>query len=118
MTTITHTVGEITPEVVDGYEAASEARSIAHTILGRPDPDITFRPAGLRRGTLSLVFADAATAAAAYAILTIPQVFTLNDDEAAFGMVFVVTGGDVQLTLDPETRVVCIVTVPFQEVAS
>lgn len=114
---ITHASGEIVPEVVNGFEGSSEVRSIVHTVLGREDPDITFRPAGLRRGTLLLVFADGASANAAAAVLRIPQQFTLSDEDVPeVGMDFVVAGGDVRQTLDPETRTVWIVTVPFQEV--
>lgn len=117
MTTIIHGTGSITPEVVNGFEASREARSIVHTILGRPDPDVTFRPAGLRSGTLSLVFADGATAASAEAALTVPQVLTLTDpDVPKVGMSFVVAGGGVRTVLDDETRTVWIVEVPFQEV--
>ncbi|NYF29232.1 MULTISPECIES: hypothetical protein [unclassified Microbacterium] len=119
MTTITHASGTIVPTVVDGYEASSEARSIVHTVMGRTDPDITLRPAGMRTGTLSLVFATRAAAWAAFAILRVPQVLTLTDpDVPEVGMSFVVAGGSISMGLDDETRSVWTVSVPFHEVQS
>lgn len=118
-TGITHTGGTITPEVVNGFEASRAARTIVHTILGRSDPDITYRPAGLRKGELSLVFGTGAEAAAAEAILVTPQIFTLSDpDVPEVAMSFVVADGDITRALDLETQSVWIVGVPFQEVAS
>lgn len=118
-TVIQHATGAITPEVVDGYEASIEARSRVHTILGRRDPDITLRPAGLREGTLSLVFASRAAAWGAVAALRTPQVLTLTDaDVPEVGMSFVVAGGSLQPRLDPDTRAVWTLAVPFQEVLS
>lgn len=116
-TTITHSGGSIVPAVVDGFEASRQMRTIVHTILGRPDPDITYRPAGLRKGTMTLVFATGAAAAAAEAALVVPQVFTLNDpDVPQVAMSFVVADGEVSRSLDSVTRVAWLVTVPFQEV--
>ena len=118
MTTISHSSGVITPDQVDGYEPSIEVRSIVHTILGRPDPDITFRPAGMRTGTLPLVFGSRADAWAAVAVLRVPQVLTLADvDVPEVGMSFVVAPGELRPVLDSETRAVWIVEVPYQEVA-
>jgi len=118
MTTITHSTGAIIPTLVDGYEASIEARSIVHRILGRTDPDITARPAGLRSGTLSLVFASRAEAWAAVTVLREPQSLTLTDaDVPEVGMSFVVANGALVPRLDDETRSVWILTVPFEEIA-
>lgn len=115
-TIITHNTGTIAPAVVEGFEAVQSARSIVHTILGRPDPDITYRPAGLRTGTLTLVFASGADAASARAILVVPQVFTISDpDVPEVTMPFVVAGGDISSSL-ADSRKSWIVTVPYQEV--
>lgn len=117
MTTIIHSSGVIVPEVVDGYEPAIDVRSIVHTILGRSDPDVTFRPAGMRTGVLSFVFAARASAWAAVAVLRVPQVLTLTDaDVPEVNMSFVVAPGQLRPTLDPETRAVWIVEVPYAEV--
>lgn len=117
VTVITHSTGTITPEVVNGFEAAREARTIVHNIIGRPDPDITFRPAGLRKGTLTLVFATGAAATAAEAALAFPQVLALSDpDVPEVGMSFVVADGDLDSKLDLDTQEVWLLDVPFQEV--
>lgn len=116
-TIITHGAGTITPEVVDGYEAVRQARSIVHNIIGRPDPDVTFRPAGLRSGTLSLVFATSARAHAAASVLAVPGRFNLTDVAVPeVSMAFVVAGGEISVQLDSATRTVWTVTIPFQEV--
>lgn len=118
MTTITHAGGAFTPTQVDGYEPSIQVRSIVHTILGRSDPDVTFRPSGMRTGTLSLVFAAQSDAWAAVAVLRVPQVLTLTDDDVAVvNMSFVVAPGDLRPTLDDATRTVWVLEVPFQEVA-
>lgn len=116
-TIITHSTGVITPEIVNGFEAEREARTIVHTILGRSDPDITLRPFGLRTGTLKLVFATGAEAAAAVTALTFPQVLALSDpDVPQVAMSFVITEGSLAPKLDPQTRTVWLIDVPFQEV--
>lgn len=118
-TVITYAGGTIAPEVVNGFEARRPTRTLVHTILGRPDPDITYRPAGLRTGDLSLVFATGAQAAAAEAALTVvPRVFTLTDpDVPEVAMTFVLAPGEIGTSLDLETQEVWIVSFPFQEVA-
>lgn len=116
MTTISHSAGIITPTIVDGYQATRTPRTIIHPILGREDEDVTFRPASLRRGTLSLVFAGEADARSAVAVLALPQVLTLADPSVSIGMSFVVAEEDIQLALDTRTRDVWIISVPFREV--
>lgn len=54
-------VNSYTPTAVDGFESSRESATIVHQILGRSNPDITIRPAGLRTGTLRLVFADSSS---------------------------------------------------------
>lgn len=116
-TVITHTAGTITPEQVNGFEAAREARTIVHNIIGRADPDITLRPVGLRTGTLTLVFATGAAAKSAEAALAFPQVLALSDpDVPEVAMSFVVAGGDLAPKLDLDTQTVWLLDVPFQEV--
>lgn len=117
MTTITHSTGIITPTIVDGYRAKSTGRSIVHRIIGRPDPDVSYRPASLRSGQLTCVFAHEATAHAAAAAFAIPQPLTLNDPDVAIGMTFVVPdGGLIEVELDDATRGVWLVRVDFEEV--
>jgi hypothetical protein len=115
---IYHADGSITPEVIEGFEASREARSIVHHVLGRSDPDITLRPAGMRTGTLTLVFADGAAAAAAEAALRVPQVLTLADPEVPeVAMPFVVTDGEIVQRIN-ESRKSWTLELPFQEVTT
>lgn len=119
-TIITHSTGTVIPEVVNGYEASRPVETIVHKIIGRPDPDITLRPAGLRSGTLTLVFATGAAAASAEAALLFPQVLTLSDpDVPEVGMSFIVgpEGQASTSTLDLDTQKVWLLELPFQEVA-
>ncbi|MGP6170628.1 hypothetical protein ACTU6V_05405 [Microbacterium sp. A204] len=117
MTTITHSAGVITPTVADGYQASRTPGTIMHPILGREGDDVTFRPAALRKGTLTLVFAVEADAHAAVTVLVTPQVFILDDPDVSISMLFVVADGDIVVSLDDETRIVWIVEAPFREVS-
>lgn len=115
-TTITHSGGTVTPDAVSGYDPAFEVRTIVHTILGRVDPDITFRPAALRSGSLPLEFASQADVWAAVAVLRVPQVLSLsNSDIPVMDMAFVVAPGALRPELD-STRTRWTLTVPYQEV--
>ena len=117
--TITHTTGVITPRVVEGYQASREARTVIHDILNRSNPDVTLRAPGPRRGSLKCIFATEAEAVAAYGVLSVPQLLQLSDGTVpSVSMSFVVADGDLAVSLDPETRVVWIVDVPFVEVTT
>lgn len=114
-TTITHAGGTITASMPT-WDAGAEARSIVHTILGRPDPDITTRPTSLRAGTLPLQFTAEADAVAARAILAVPQSLTLsNSGVGAVSLVFVVASGTLGEVRSEAG--VWTLSVPFQEIA-
>ena len=114
-TRITHAGGVITA-YMRNFEGNAPVRTIVHTILGRPDPDITTRPTGLRKGTLTLVFDTGAAAMAARAVLAAPQSLALsNSGVSEVSMQFVVAGGDLSDVL-AEGGVWSLV-VPFQEIA-
>lgn len=116
--TITSAGGNVTPTLIDGYQAEREARNILHEIINRSDPDVTFRAPGLRRGAFTCVFASQTDAVAAYGILSLPQSFTIADsDVPSIGMTFVVPDGEtIKIALDTTTRRTWIITVPFAEV--
>lgn len=115
--TITHLAGTIVPELIDGYTASREARTIVHDIINRSNPDVTLRAPGLRRGSFRCLFPVQGDAIAAYGTLGTPQVFTITDPEVpAVGMSFVVAEGDLDIELDDETRAAWWVIVPFVEV--
>lgn len=109
----------VVPEVVDGFRAAREARTIVHDVLGSADVDVSMRPVGLRRGVLQMVFADAVAASAGEDLAATTQLLTLTDpDVPTVGMTFVVAGGEIGLELNDETRSAWVLSVPFVEVAS
>lgn len=117
MTTIAHSTGVLTPSVVNGWRTARDAGTLVHPVLGREDPDVTLRPASLRRGTLTCVFADEAQAIAAEQVMATPQVLVLEDaDRVTVSMSFVVAGGEIEVELDKDTSAVWVLSVPFQEV--
>ncbi len=90
---ITHDAGTITPTAVSSYEAEQAAGNIVHDVLGRAHPDITFRPAGLRTGTLTLTFASAVDANAARLALATGTVFELvAPEQPTIDMAYVVAG--------------------------
>lgn len=110
-------VVDVRPMLLDGYEAKRELGTLVHPILGRPDPDVTMRPAGLRAGVLRLVMPDAESAHAAVDALLQPHVFELVPATVTqMGMRFVVAGDEATTELDKTTRVRWIVQVPYREV--
>jgi hypothetical protein len=116
-TTVIHAGGVISPSAMRGWDARADARSIVHTVLGRTDPDITARPTGLRKGTLTLVFTTGAEAYAARAVLAVTQPLTLSNSEIAeVAMSFVVAGGELGDVLGAAGD--WTIEVPFQEVLS
>lgn len=116
-TTITYSGGTLTPELVDGYQGAREARNVEHVILGRAGSDFTLRPAALRSGTLRLLFPLEADAAEALDALSAAETFALTTDErTTLDMEFVTVDAGASMELDNVTRRVWIVSVPFQEV--
>ena len=47
----------IAPTMILGYESSRPTRTLIHDVPGRSDPDATLRPAGLRKGRMTLGFA-------------------------------------------------------------
>jgi hypothetical protein len=116
--TITHSGGTISPTALSEYLARRPSRTVVHTIIGREDADYTFRPAGLREGSFSLVFprgsAEVAEAVDAFAT---PQVLTLASvSRPEVAMSFVIADGAAPELRDG-TGGESILTVPYREVA-
>lgn len=108
----------VVPTVVDGYTSTREAQSLAHPILGRPDPEVTLREAALRSGTLTLLFPDEDDSAAAELAFSQPGVWQMvDDDRDTVGMSFVVAGGAITRELHDETRNDWLLTIPYREVS-
>lgn len=116
--TITRGESSVAPYMVLGYKSSRAAGNLIHTIIGRADPDVTIKPAGLRTGTLQLFCLDLATALEVEAIHAGEGSLDLVDtDLPTLAMTYVVDG-DIELELDPDTRRRWVVTVGFQEVVT
>lgn len=119
--TITRTPALAAPIVpalteASSYDSSSEVRNQIHPIVGRADVEATLRPAGLRTGTMTLVFTDRATAHTAAQAHRDVGVFHLADSDVPEASMSYVTTGAVQLTLDPETAREWLLRIGFQEV--
>jgi hypothetical protein len=117
-TVITYSGGSITPDMVLSYQSAREAGNIVHPILGRANPDVTFRPAMLRTGRLELGFYSATAeddSLAAEQAHALGVIFTVaSTDRSSIEMSYVVSGAVVR-TLT-EQRTAWTLEVDFQEV--
>lgn len=127
---ITHSGGSIYPTAIENYETDSTSGNIAQPVAGRAGNDYSLRPASLRIGTLTLVFAGGtlasrefildehgyiapvdipaqngeAASAEAEAAHRQPQVFTLNTPLSTAQMRYVVReGGRIKRTLNAST---------------
>lgn len=116
-TTLTNGTVTVTPDEVNGYESTQTVRTVVHRVLGRPDPDVTLRPAATRAGRLELVFGDEVAAAAAVTAHAAPSVWSIaTTDIDTIDMAYVVADGDITRNLD-DSRVAWLVSIPFVEVA-
>ena len=117
--TITGTVsGAIAFDMITGYTAKAEDRTVVHGILGSSGSDIVERPAGLRSGQMTLLIEGRSAAFAAFTALTTPQTFTLTADLSELSMDFKRAGGDPEIELDDATRAIWLVRFPWLEIAS
>lgn len=117
--TITGSVsGAITFELITGYSAEAQDRTIVHPILGSSGSDIVERPAGLRSGRMELLIEGRAAAFAAFTAFGTPQTFTLLADMSELSMDFKRTGGAPEIELEDETRAMWLVRFPWMEIAS
>jgi hypothetical protein len=121
--TITRNSGPTVPiaDIVDVvvYDAPSAVENIIHSKMNGSGFNVTFRPTRLRAGRLSILFADAAGAHDAVALLGTEYTFTLNSDEDEADMTFVVgsPSGSGSLAPRPGEGPEWIVEFPFAEVS-
>ena len=117
-TIISYVGGTISPTAVLGYSSTREPGNIIHPILGRDNPDVTFRDAQLRTGTLTLGFAGDASEAdslAADEAHALGVVFTVaSTDRGSIEMSYVVAGPTMR-TLEDGSR--WLVEISYQEVS-
>ncbi|MFJ2532791.1 hypothetical protein [Microbacterium maritypicum] len=119
MTTITYSAGIITPTAVEGFRASRPIRNLVQEVLDRAEPDIDFRPAGLRTGTFRLVFDGEAAALTAFDALAREELFTIaNGDVDGLNMKFAIPEGDLDLEQDDTVVTMWRIQVPFQEVTA
>lgn len=122
MATLITAAGATISAIVEEYESVRETRSIVHTILSNPDPDITLRPSGRRTGTLTLAFINASSAEvdslAAESALAAGMVCTLTSDKTSINMAFVRPAGGRLRRAIGATRGAWRVTFDWQEVPS
>lgn len=118
--TFTDGTTTVSPIQVNGYETARASRNIVHVIIGRADPDVSIQPAGLRRGTLELLFGNPVDAEACSDLHAESAVFTYTDsDVPGVSMRYVLQdGADLETALDSDAGISWVVKVPYQEVAS
>ncbi len=100
-----------------GYESERRAGNSIHPILGTGSPSVTYGPAGLRRGTLTILCEDAAAAAAMEALHLDTGTFELTGADLAIVDMVYVPAAMIRTRLDAATRHRWIVEVDFQEVA-
>lgn len=103
-------------KVVHNYSGARRVQNILHEQLHGSGHVVVHRPTRLRAGTLTLLFATSAHAAAAVTVFAATgHTFTLTADVAALSMTFVLAPGE----LDPQPQQgvgAWLLTVPFQEI--
>lgn len=117
MTTITQGATTITPTLVLGYESPSTSGNILHTLVNGT-VKVSLVPDAPRAGTLKLLFASRSAAFAARALHAASGVFVLADpDVPEIGMHYV-RRQEMSIALDPDTRLLWLLSVDYQEVSA
>lgn len=102
---------------VTGYDGGHRIENVLNPQLNGEGYNVTYRPARLRSGTLRLLFASAAHAWAAVAVLKTSHTFTLTADVSELGMTFVLRPGELKPNPGSgDVSAPWLVEVPFQEV--
>lgn len=118
-TTITQGANTIAPQEVLSVSSEQTAGNIVHPILGRANPDVTLRPAGMRTGSIEMGFSgpnSETDSAAARALLAAGGVFTMTStDRATVNMTFVASGR-ITRELEETTRNAWTISLDYQEV--
>jgi hypothetical protein len=104
----------VTPLLVSGWNTTRAARAVVHDVLGRPDPEVTYRPAATRSGTLTFMFESLADAQRCESMHASGVVLTIAD--ALTGTMRYVVSGDVILNAENDRGSAWSVTVSFREV--
>jgi hypothetical protein len=116
MTTIfTKGTTSVVPLLLTDFASTRASGNVIHDIIGTSIPDVTFKPAGLRTGTLELLFADLTGARAAEAMFASVGVVIMSDTDLPDLNMTLVPAGNIALVLHDD-RVHWLVTVDYQEV--
>lgn len=107
----------IVPTLTDraSYSASRDSRNQLHPIVGRADVEATLRPAGLRAGTMVLLFSSRAAAFAAWEAHAGVGIFTLTDTDVPSASMAYVTQGTSQCELQADSATWQL-SIGFQEV--
>jgi len=117
MTTISDGTTDFVPILITEWDTTREAGNVLHDIIGRPDDDVTYRPARYRQGTLVVLCATLEDALALELLASQPRkLYLTDDDHPAINMAFV-AAGDINVLLDDETRLQATVGIEFRQVA-
>ena len=116
MATITRDAVTITAVDVLGWSMTRPARSVVHTILGDPEPDITAREPGLRSGAVRCLFdTESAAQACADALAIVGGSWRFAAADLSLTAQVV---GDIAVDAGTDWGGAWIVTVTVQEVSS
>lgn len=114
--TISHsTLSPVTVEEVIDYSADQESRNLVHPIIGRTDPDVTLRPAAMRRGTLEIWCSTEEQADSVAYLHTRQGTLYYEDTGHSYAGMWYVVDGRVSRLFDFETAT-WRVRVDYQEV--
>ena len=117
MTSISDGTTTITPILVIDWDTERQAANVLHDVVGRVDDDVTYRPAGMRSGTLTCLCETLEHALQLEALAALPKKLTLTDpDHPSINMAFVASGR-IRVALDDETREQATVAIDFKQVA-
>lgn len=116
-TTFADATTSVTPHMVIDYAHTRTVRTVIHEVIGRPDPDVTLRPAATRSGTLRALLVDRADVDALDELLARASVVTVSstDEPRLDGLRFVVGDGRVEVRLEGTST--WLVEWPYVEVA-
>lgn len=104
------------PLQVLGYESQRASANVFHDVIGRANPDVTLRPAGLRTGTLTYLFGSEVDALECERMHSGTGVLTLDDPDLPTIAMPYVADGAITRQLDSETRRLWLVGVAYREV--
>lgn len=118
--TLTHVAtGEVTTITgILGYQSSREVPTVVHRIIGRGNPDFTVQATGPRMGNFRFFCLDETAALALSKSLQRAGQFVLADTATAIANTTFAVTGNIDLELDDQTLIRCIVAVDYTEVTA